>query len=122
MSFLIALKWLRSPWVWLAILLASNAATWGLWRHAANEADGRVAAVERACQDASQALVQRALEEQAEAWKSIYSAQQEAVTRMAAEAGVAAANAREWRQRYEAAKKTPACQKWAAMPVECPTS
>jgi hypothetical protein len=121
-SFLLILKWLRSPWVWLAILLASNAATWGLWRHAANGAEGRVAAVERACQDASQALVQRALEEQAAAWESIYTAQQNAVTRMAAEAGIAATNARDWKQRYEDAKKTPACQKWAAMPVECPTS
>lgn len=117
---LMILKWVRSPLFWVCALIVSNLAFMGLWRHAATSADGRVAAADRACQEASQALVQQALEEQAQAWKSIYDAQQEAVTRMAAEAGVAAANAREWQHRYAEAKKTPACQKWAQAAVECP--
>lgn len=118
MTFLAILKVLRSPWVWIAILLATNAASVALWRGAA----GRVAAVQARCEQARTEAVNEALRAQAEGWETIYSAQQEAVARMAQEAGVAAANAREWRARYEAAKQTPACKQWSEAAVQCPIS
>ena len=112
----LALKWLVNPWTWVALLAFALAATGGLYR--AERA--KVVRVQQACAQQAQEALQTALRQQAEAWESLYSAQQEAIARMAQEAGVAAANAREWKRRFDAAKATPACQKWAAAPVECP--
>jgi hypothetical protein len=115
---IVFLRLIRSPLFWIGILLATNAASVALWRHA----QGRVDAVVAKCEQARTEAVNEALRAQAEGWETIYSAQQEAVTRMAAEAGAAAANARAWRERYETAKQTPACKAWSMQPVNCPIS
>ena len=110
------LKWLVNPWTWVALLALALAATGSLYRHER----AKVLQVQQACDERAQKALQAALREQASAWESIYSAQQEAVARMAQEAGVAAANAREWKRRYDAAKQTPACKQWAEAAVLCP--
>lgn len=113
---MILLALARSLWTYIVLLILACGALGGLWRHAAAEA-GRA---ERECDARRLEAVNAALREQAQAWESVYSAQQEAVTRMAAEAGVAAATAREWRRRYELAKQTPACKRWAEEAIQCP--
>ena len=113
----LALKWLVNPWTWVALLAFALAATGGLYR--AERA--KVVRVQQACAQQAQEALQTALRQQAEAWEAIYTAQSEAITRMAQEAGVAAATAREWRRRYESAKQTPECKQWASAPVLCPT-
>ena len=115
---ILLLKLLRSPLTYIVVLILACGALAGLWRHAA----GQVAIVEAACEQRRVEAVNAALEEQAEAWESINAAQHEAVVRMAAEAGVASANARAWRERYEEAKREPKCQAWREAVVQCPTS
>jgi type II secretory pathway pseudopilin PulG len=107
---------LKSPLVWIALLAVLCAFLARGWQGSRED----VKAADAACQEAAEAATQAALAKQAEAWSSIYTAQQEAVARMAQEAGVAAATAREWKRRYEAARKTPACAQWAAEVVQCP--
>lgn len=102
------------------VLLLGAAAFAGGYRTGVGRESARTARVAAACEQARSEAVQEALRAQAEAWESLYTAQQEAIARMAQEAGVAAANAREWKRRFDAAKQTPACQKWAAEAIQCP--
>jgi hypothetical protein len=128
-----------NPWLWVGIALAAGAVYLGLWRKMVfwlavsvclcgvlyglwqGERRQRVSLATQYEQSRLTA-VNEALRAQAEGWEAIYAAQSEAVTRMAQEAGVAAANARAWRDRYEAAKQTPECKAWAMQPVNCPIS
>lgn len=107
---------LRSRWFYI-IVLAVLSITLGVLLRAEH---ARLTTARTECQLEQEQATTAALREQAKAWDSIYSAQQEAVARMAQEAGAAAATAREWRRRYEAAKATPACKAWAEAAVQCP--
>jgi hypothetical protein len=107
---------LKSPLVWIALLAVLCVFMARGWQGSRED----VKAAEAACQEAAEAATQAALAKQAEAWQSVYSAQQEAVARMAQEAGVAAANAREWKRRFDVAKQSPKCREWAAEAIACP--
>jgi hypothetical protein len=120
MTYLTLLKLARSPWVWIAILIASNAATWGLWRHAANGAAARVAAAELACQDAANGRTEAILQAASEQFSAVLSAVKEATVRAAEREARAVAEANTWRKKYDAAKNLPACAAWAQAVVECP--
>jgi uncharacterized protein YkwD len=119
-TWLTLLKLARSPLVWVAILIASNAATWGLWRHAANGAAARVAAADVACQEAANSRTEALLQIALDQASAVLSAYKEATARAAEREARAVAEANTWRKKYDAAKNLPACAAWAQAVVECP--
>ena len=116
----IALKWvlskLTNPWTWIVILAAMTALCAYGWR----SQTAMTAQVTADCEARAEAVLRQNLEAAAEAWASIYDAQREAIIRQATAEAKAAAEAQAWRDKYREALKTPACQKWASLPVECP--
>lgn len=116
MSGVLLWKLVRSPWTWIALLSLALGLSQALYRHERS----KVAASVAACNNATLQARNAALDEASTRYRAIIASQAEAIERMGLEAKKAAANARQWRDRYEQAKKTPACQAWAESAVQCP--
>lgn len=107
---------LASPWTWIIILAGTTIFCAYGWR-------GQIATTRQVtseCEARAEAVLKTNLELAAQAWMAVYEAQREAVVRQATAEAKAAAEARAWREKYRQALQTPACQKWASLPVECP--